>query len=135
MKRLDSKELAKRAKKLYFDANPNIEEVYVNEFGQFSYNNGALEEINKHREVDVYKITRNSVKNLKTDIKEENKEEVFKKLQNYAKGLKTKASKAEEAAEKETNPDKKKDLENKTLDYLEKAEEAQNKADEAKINV
>lgn len=69
MEKLSKSELTRRAKVLFFDKNPNIEEIYVSEYGEFSYNNGALEEIYKHKEVEIFKVTRKGLAKFKVDKK------------------------------------------------------------------
>jgi hypothetical protein len=58
MVKLSEEELKRRAKLNYFDENPNIDKIFVNEFGQFSYSQAALEEPYKHTDVKVFAITR-----------------------------------------------------------------------------
>ena len=67
--KLSKAELSRRAKVLYFDKNPNIEKIYVSEFGQFSYSNGPLEEIYKHKDVEIYLVTRKGLAKFKVDKK------------------------------------------------------------------
>lgn len=63
-KKFTKEELISRAKILYFDKNPKIKAIFANEFGQFSFRNGDLEEINKHREIDIYEISRDQLKSF-----------------------------------------------------------------------
>jgi len=68
MKKLEKKELLGRAKKLYFDRNKNIESVFVDEYGRFSYSKAPLLEANKGTDVGIFQIKKDAVKNM--DVKE-----------------------------------------------------------------
>jgi len=66
MIKLTEQELMARAKKLYFDRNKKIKEMYADEFGRFSYNKGNLLEINKGKDIAVLLITKEAVSGVST---------------------------------------------------------------------
>jgi len=63
-KKLEEKELAARAKVLYFDKNPKIIKIYCDEFGRFAYRKQDLLEVNKNTDVKIFEI---NSKGLKAD--------------------------------------------------------------------
>lgn len=66
MEKIEKKILVARAKKLYFEKNPNIKEVYVDVYGRFSFNKGNLLEVNKVKKDEVFLIKRNATTGVKT---------------------------------------------------------------------
>jgi len=66
MKALTNAELNQRAKALYFDKNKEIKEMFVDEYGRFSYTPENLVELNKGSKVKVMKITRDKVSDINT---------------------------------------------------------------------
>jgi len=117
MKRLSEKELIKRAKELYFDHNPAITKIAVDEFGRFAYPErvNVLLEQNRHNDGKVFIIDKNGI--AETDGKEDKKAakdtEALKKKIGAAKMALGKAQK-----KADENPD-----DEKAAEALVKAEE------------
>ncbi len=64
MKKVAQSELKKRAKALYFDKLEKLEVVFADEYGRFSYNPETLVEINRKKDVDIFKIDRKDIKGI-----------------------------------------------------------------------
>ncbi len=76
MEKLTEEVLKARAKALYFDKNPKIDKIFVDEFGRFSYNKQNLLEVNKLTDAKVFEIKNKGLKadpDLVKKIKEDSK--------------------------------------------------------------
>jgi hypothetical protein len=62
--KLEQDQLLARAKVLYFDVNPNIEKIFVDEYGHFSYRQNDLLELNRLNNVGVFEVTRKGVSKI-----------------------------------------------------------------------
>jgi len=96
LKKLDLSELKARAKKLYFEPHKEVKEIFVDEYGRFSYSPSNLVEMNRLNDGKVFKLTRESVKEVKT----EDLEKLTKPAPSNSKDL-DKAKKETEAAKAE----------------------------------
>jgi len=84
MKKVEKNELLSRAKNLYFDKNKNIDVVFADEYGRFSYSKAPLLEANKGTDVAVFSIKKGalngkSLQNVNDFSKKDHVEKVFNK--------------------------------------------------------
>lgn len=93
MIKLSEQELIRRAKENYFDTNPAIEKIFVNEYGQFSYRQADLEEPYKHTDVKVFLITRKGLENLQKEQSEKKEIDMYDEAEEKPIGGKGKGKK------------------------------------------
>ena len=87
-KKLDEKEILRRAKVLYFDVMPSLQFIFADEYGRFSYNQQSLLEQNRYPEGTVYRINRDGIAQGDPEEEAESKEAQIEKLKAEYKELK-----------------------------------------------
>lgn len=87
---LDEKELLSRAKTLYFDKSEELDIIYADEYGRFSYSKGFLLEQTKSSNGKVFEITRKLIKEAKVcrDLDKESDRKEYKEEKNAKVDLK-----------------------------------------------
>jgi len=84
-KKLSQEEILRRARKLYFDVMPDLQFIFADEYGRFSYRDQSLIEQNRHPETIVFKINRSGF--VKEDVEDVDKEEQLEELKATYKEL------------------------------------------------